>query len=151
MCEWERSEDLSINIVRWNPAVSILDNQRWSKEHLTDHVSGHIVHVKSFNTNRKYLAVQCAPFPKKHSFLEAHEASPACPFDETNLYMKINTDHWWNGSDRGKPVPVPFCQPHSSRGFSDTKKNLSYIKSFGLYLAVNTRHLKLIKTYQHMT
>jgi len=65
--------------------------------------------------------------------------------------MKITTDHWWNGSDRGQPVPVPFCQPQSSHGFSNTKINLNYIQSFCSYFAVNPLHLQIIKTYQHTT
>lgn len=56
--------------------------------------------------------------------------------------MKINMDCWCNGSDSGQPVPGPFCQPQSSYGFSDTKINLNYKKSFNSYFAVNTLRSK---------
>jgi hypothetical protein len=42
-------------------------------------------------------------FSKKHYFLEGSQAFHFRPSDNTNIWMKISMEHWWNDSDRGKP------------------------------------------------
>jgi len=34
--------------------------------------------------------------------LDGIRASPACPSSKSSVKMKMSTEHWWNGTDRGK-------------------------------------------------
>ena len=33
------------------------------------------------------------------ALLEGSQASPACPFDQNSIKMKISVQHWWNGAE----------------------------------------------------
>jgi hypothetical protein len=33
---------------------------------------------------------------------EIPQTSPACPYDECGIKVKINVEYWWNDTDKGK-------------------------------------------------
>jgi len=41
-------------------------------------------------------------FRKKLCFGKVLQASPICLTCKSNVFLKINMEHWWNGIDRGK-------------------------------------------------
>jgi hypothetical protein len=43
------------------------------------------------------IALRC---PKGH-FIESVPASPACPYDNSSIKMKMIMDRWWNDTGRG--------------------------------------------------
>jgi hypothetical protein len=42
-------------------------------------------------------------FPKECALCQESEASPACPFDNSRIKVKMTVEQWWNDTDRGKP------------------------------------------------
>ena len=52
---------------------------------------------------------------KNPCLFEGSQASPACPSDNSSVKMKLGVERWWNGTARGKEVPVEGCaRPWSS-------------------------------------
>ena len=50
------------------------------------------------------ISVQCSSDIRKSNVMfEGSQASPACPSEKSNIKMKLSTEQWWNGTDRGKP------------------------------------------------
>jgi hypothetical protein len=56
-------------------------------------------------TTWKYFSVQYARYPKQLYFIGS-EALSARPCDKSNVKIKKSTEHWWNDTDRVKPVQV---------------------------------------------
>ena len=108
-----------------------------------------IVAFRNFANAPKKAEVLSYPmlpyFRKKHCFLEGSQASAVCPSGKCN--MKMNMEHWWNKSDRGKPKYLE-------------KKYLSHCHSVhhksnmvrpGLYISVYIRYKDSVRTSQKNT
>ena len=61
----------------------------------------------------KNTGLSSAPgFSKEHCLLQGLTDSPVCLSGKSNIYMKMSVEHWWNDTDRGKPL----CPPEISHG-----------------------------------
>lgn len=73
------------------------------------------------------------PASVEHCFLEGSYASPVCPSGKSDTWMKINTEHWWNVTDRRKPK-------YSDRNLSQCQSG--HYKSNTNWHGIDPRHLK---------
>jgi hypothetical protein len=61
------------------------------------------------NNSIKYFYVQFSPVSERGFLcLKVHRFFSACPSSESCMEMKTNMEHWWNATERGKPLRAQF-------------------------------------------
>ena len=70
--------------------------------------------------------------------------------------MKMNMEHWWNGTDRGKQkysvkqrLKVPLCPPQTSRGLTWDLKQMKTKNLRGVNIPFGGYKSELVKGNNH--
>ena len=74
-----------------------------------------ILRVNPLKTGRNYFSTQSSQTSERALlFLGVSQTSRGWPSGESNVWMKMKMEHWWDYTDRGNPGPVPLFPPQIS-------------------------------------